>query len=69
MLKSAKGLPANRESEHQEAINLINAGWRALAMRDGVTLAELNAYRRQREFLSNCIAARYRGAFKLGPCQ
>jgi hypothetical protein len=60
MTKSAKGLPANRESEVRDAQALINAGFTALAMREGVTLAELNAYQRQAAFLSEAVANRYR---------
>ena len=61
-IKSALGLPANRESEERDARALIEAGFRALAMADGVTLAGLECYRRQREFLSDAIAKRYRAA-------
>lgn len=59
MTLSAKGLPANRESEERDAHALISAGFTALAMVDGVTVDALNAYRRQREFLSAAVTARY----------
>ena len=62
-LISSKGLPANRESELRDCIAVIQAGQIALQMRDGVTLAELNAYRRQAEFLSDCAAKRYQSWF------
>lgn len=60
MIKSAKGLPANRESELRDCLEVIRAGQAALQMREGVTLAECEAYRRQAEFLSNCAHGRYR---------
>jgi len=59
-MKSAKGLPANRESELRDMAALIEAGFTALAMRDNVTLDALNAYQRQRDFLVTAASARYR---------
>lgn len=60
---SSKGLPANRESELRDCMEVIQAGQIALQMRDGVTLAECNAYARQAQFLNNAAHAHYRGMF------
>lgn len=59
-MKSAKGLPANRESELRDALAVANEGFTALAMRQGVTTAQLEAYRRQRDFLIDAAHTRYR---------
>lgn len=60
MLKSAKGLPANRESELRDALAVANAGFTALAMAEGVTGAQVECYRRQRDFLIDAAHTRYR---------
>jgi hypothetical protein len=60
MIKSAKGLPANRESELRDCLALIQAGQLELQMREGVTLAQCEAYWRQAEFLSDMAHKRYR---------
>lgn len=57
---SAKGLPANRESELRDAIAVANAGFTALAMADGVTSAQVKAYARNRDFLISAANVRYR---------
>jgi hypothetical protein len=62
MLKSARDLPANRESELRDAMTLAHAGFSVLANREGVTLAELNAYQRNRDWLISAAHDRYRGA-------
>jgi len=59
-MKSANGLPANRESELRDCLAVIRAGQVALQMTDGVTVAQCEAYARQAEFLSNAAHARYR---------
>lgn len=60
MMISARGLPANRESELREALELIRAGYQAIALRDGVTLHELRAAQRARDDLSAAAHERYR---------
>ena len=60
---SARGLPANRETELREALAIIDAGWRAFSMRDGVTLAEVAAYARNRDFLTSAAHDRYRACY------
>ena len=59
-MKSARGLPANRESELRDMVAVIEAGFTALAMRDSVTLDQLNAYQRQLDYLTTAANARYR---------
>jgi len=63
---SSKGLPANRESELRDCMAVIQAGQIALQMRDGVTLAECNAYARQAQFLSDCAFERYQSWLNFG---
>ena len=62
-MKSANGLPANRESDLRECMALIRAGQNALNMQNGVTIAQLEAYRRQAEFLSRAAHDRYNDYF------
>jgi hypothetical protein len=62
-LISAKGLPANRESELREALAIINNGYAALVWRDGVTPAEAEAYRRNRDALASLAHDRYRADY------
>ena len=62
MIKSSKGLPANRESELRDALALILAGQRVLNMADGVTPEMVSCNARQAEFLSDAAHKRYREA-------
>lgn len=62
VIRSSNGLPANRESELRDMLAIIDSGFTALAMRDGITLDALRAYQRQREELSTMASGRYHAA-------
>lgn len=59
-IKSSKSLPTTRESELRDALCLLARGYEAISMTDGVTVAELEAFRRQHEFLTAAAHKRYR---------
>lgn len=61
--KSARGWPANRESELREALAIISEGFAALANREGATLAECCAYQRNRDWLASAAHERYRASY------
>ena len=60
---SARGLPANRESELRDCLEVIRAGQIALQMRDNVTIEECRAFARQAAWLSALAHERYRSNY------
>lgn len=59
-------IPANPESILRDALQAGNDAFKAVAMRDGVTLPEVEEARRVREAASDVAHLAYRNRFK--PC-